>query len=328
MNLVSLWGGGVGLPETVALAAVAVIGYLFGQRGGERAKTPKPSDELLRAAEIASRLQAVAASLRNDLATHLTGVENFKRLIQGAGECPSEASWATLRSEADRVLEPTLKLVSQVAQAYDQIRQQSHALAGFSGDRTDPLTGLCNSRALRELIQLELAGHAAVGGQFSVAIFGLHSLEGEPAETRAEQQARVLQAAELLRPQLRDTDRLARYGLDELVVVMSQTRLYGASIFGRRARGMLTEAGLVVSSGLAQSTPGDDSGALLGRADSALYSAKAAGGGTQYLHTGGAIRVDAPRDPLPEAAVGAAEQEMEFADSERAQPEEAAAALG
>lgn len=305
MNIVSLWGGGFGLPETVGLAAVAVIGYLFGRRGGESTEDAAPADELLRAAEIASQLQAVAASLRGDLAAHLEGVEHFKRFVKQTKEAPSEEDWADLRGEAERVLEPTLRLVSQVADAYDQIRRQSQALAGFSGGRTDPLTGLCNSRALSEMLQLELAGHAAVGGQFAIAIVGLQAPEGGPGESREEQQARILQAAELLRPQLRDSDRLARYGIDELVVVMPHTRLYGATVFGRRTRSVLGEAGLTVSLGATQSSPTDDAAALLGRADSALYSAKATGqGGALYVHNGLTIRPDAPRtiaaDPLEE----------------------------
>lgn len=305
MNIVSLWGGGIGLPETVGLAAVAVIGYLFGRRREKPRVAEKPTAELLRAAEIASQLQAVAASLRGDLAAHLGGVERFKRVVEQTTGAPTDAAWTSLRGEAERVLGPTLRLVSQVAEAYDQIRRQSQALAGFSGGRTDPLTGLCNSRGLTELLQLELAGHAAVGGEFAIAIVGLHPPAGGPTESRPEQQARVLQATELLRNKLRETDRLARYGIDELVVVMPNTRLYGASIFGRRSRGLLSEAGLTASLGLAQSMPGDDAAGLLGRADSALYSAKAASrDGALYLHNGATIRADASREAVATPAVG------------------------
>ena len=88
---------------------------------------------------------------------------------------------------------------------------------------------------------------------------------------------------------------VARYGMDELVVVMPHTRLFGAAVFGRRLRKSLAErAGVTASVGLAQSGRGDSPQTLLGRADSALYSAKAAGPGSQYLHTGTAIRPDSP----------------------------------
>ncbi|TWT99536.1 Response regulator PleD [Botrimarina colliarenosi] len=294
MNIVSVWGGGFGLPESVALGAVALIGYLFGRR--TRSETPADaSDEVVRASEIARQLEAVAVALRNDLAIHRSEVERFKRVVRNAGQTPDDGAWIALRDEADRVLEPTLRLVSRVASAYDQIRRQSSALARFSGGRTDSLTGLGNSRALSEMLRIELAGHSATGGQLSIAILGVHQEKGATPENRSEQQARLLQMTELLRSQLRDADVMARYGIDELVVVMPHTKLYGACIFGRRVRKLLGDAGMTISCGLAQSAPGDTAAAFLGRADSALYSARAKGQGAQFLHTGQAIREDAPQ---------------------------------
>lgn len=291
MDIISLWGGGVGLPETVALAAVAVIGYVFGRRRDDDPAGRSKPEELVRAAEVARQLEAVAASLRNDLAAHRAEVERFKHKLRSAEGEGSDAS-RTLQDEAERILEPTLRLVGQVASAYDQIRRQSRALADFSGGRTDELTGLCNRRALSELLGIELCSHEATGGSFSIAVLGLEAAEGD---SRAIQQERVLLATELLRPQLRETDLLARYGLDEFVIVMPNTRLFGASRFGRRVREALGDAGLTVSCGLAQSQPDDTAAALLGRADSALYSAKATAAGEQFLHNGSTIRNDVAR---------------------------------
>lgn len=300
MSLDALIESGVGLPQTVALAAVAVIGYVFGRRN--RTEPTGLTDEAARAAEIARQLEAVAASLRSDLAVHRHQVEQFKREIDRNSASAGDDTLQRLQEEADRVLEPTLRLVSQVASAYDRIRQQSQALAKFSGGRTDSLTGLCNSRALSELLQVELAGSDAMGGQLSIAIFGLQSDEDPTDEGRAEKQSRLLLATELLLPQLRDADALARFGIDELVVVMPHTRLYGASVFGRRARAVLSNAGVSINCGLAQGAPGETAASLLGRADSALYSARTKGPNTQFLHNGQAIREDKPTSPTPEQA--------------------------
>lgn len=292
MNAISIWGGGFGLPETVALAAVAVIGYVFGRRRSEDPSDPAAPAELLRATQIAKQLEQVAKRLRGDLAAHHTEVERFKSAVRNATAEDGEQTLRLIQEETDRVLEPTLRLVTQIASAYDQIRRQSHALSDFSGGRTDKLTGLYNSRALSELLQIELAGHAATGGRFSIAIFGLHKPNRDSDDARVEQQTQLLQAAELLSPELRDTDLVARYGIDELVVVMPHTRLYGAGVFGRRVRSTLGEAGITVSCGLTQSMPADTASAVLGRADSALYSAKTSGDGGQFLHNGQAIRAD------------------------------------
>lgn len=288
----SLLESGIGLPQNVALAAVAAIGYVFGRRN--RTDAAPANSEAARAAEIARQLEGVIASLRGDLAMHRAEVERFKGAVSKGQRSTDDKSIQRLQDEADRVLEPTLRLVSQVAQAYDRIRKQSQALSQFSGGRTDLLTGLCNSRALTELLQIELAGCEATGGQLAIVIIGLHSDDESQDESRPEQQSRLLLASELVLPQLRDTDALARYGIDELVVVMPHTRLYGASVFGRRVRSMLSKAGATACCGLAQGMPGETASGLLGRADSALYSARAKGGNTQFLHTGRAIREDKP----------------------------------
>lgn len=299
---------GLGLPMTVGLASVALLGYLFGRRGANRDRG-KRSAEVAQATDIARQLEAVAKSLRGDLAVHRAEVERFRRIIVDASDLPDEQAWAALRKEADRFLAPTLRLVTQVAGAYDRIRQQSLALADFSGDRTDPLTGLGNSRALRELIEMEIATHKASGGEFAIAIFGLPPMSEDAA--RSEQPARLLLAAEVLRPQLREADRLVRYGLDELVVLMPHTRLYGACVFGRRVRTLLGDLGVSSSCGVAQSTSGDTPSSVLGRADSALYSAKASGDapeGALFLHNGKSIRPDTAPSLAEVAGVAAAAQ--------------------
>lgn len=297
-------GNGFGLPVTVALAAVAVIGYVFGRRSRQDPSEKERPEELFRAVEIARQLEVITSSLRRDLASHHADVKRFKREIDNAGELAGEETWQTLRAEAERVLTPTLRLAGQVATAYDQLRQQSQSLSNFSGGRTDPVTGLNNRRGLNELLEMELSGHEAASGDLSVAVISIDSAVDLPSSGRSDQQERMLRAAEFIRTELRDRDMVARYGVDELVVVMPSTRLFGANIFGRRLRKSLAEqAGIIVSCGLAQSRTGDTAKTLLTRADSALYSAKAAGGG-QFLHTGQAIRADEPK----------AEAEIEPAD--------------
>ncbi len=289
---------GLGLPVTVALAAVAVIGYVFGRRSRQTPVKGEQPEELFRAVEIAGQLETIASSLRRDLAAHHAEVKRFKREVDNAGELASDATWQVLRAEAERVLTPTLRLAGQVATAYDQLRQQSQSLSNFSGGRTDPVTGLNNRRGLNELLEMELSGHEAANGDFSVAVISIDSAADLPTTGQSDQQERMLRAAEFIRPELRDRDMAARYGLDELVIVMPNTRLFGASTFGRRLRKSLAEqAGIHVSCGLAQSRADDTAKTLLARADSALYSAKAAGGG-QFIHTGQTIRDDDPEtDP-------------------------------
>ncbi len=314
---------GVGLPETVALGAVALIGYLFGRSQKTMPAVQDRPEEFVRAAEIAHQLETIANVLRRDLAAHHAQVEQFKQGIERASSDDQEKNWKQLSEQAESVLAPTLRLVGQVASAYDQIRQQSKALSNFTGGRTDSLTGLCNSRALRELLEMELGGHQATRGDFSIAVLSLKLSKEASQEVRQEQ---IVRAAEYIQTELRDNDLVARYGVDEFVIVMPNTRLFGASVFGRRLRKNLAEkVRLTASCGLTQSMPGDTPQSLLSRADSALYSAKQAGGkkematkvsgnttleaelgtaksahevcqGKQFLHTGATILPDGPVD--------------------------------
>lgn len=325
---------GVGLPETVALAAVALIGYLFGRSQTSQPVAQDRPEEFMRAAEIAHQLESIADLLRRDLAAHHNQIEQFKRGIEQASTADQEKNWKALSDQAELILAPTLRLVGQVASAYDQIRQQSKALSNFTGGRTDNLTGLCNSRALHELLEMELGGNQATRGDFSIAVVSLSIDKAVSHEARQEQ---IVRAAEQIQTELRDNDLVARYGVEEFVIVMPSTRLFGASVFGRRLRKNLAEkSDLIANSGLTQSMPGDTPKSLLSRADSALYSAKkasneqsasntagkvtadssscrqsmsaerTAGEGYQYLHTGASILPDSPAPAeamVPEEAI-------------------------
>ena len=68
---------------------------------------------------------------------------------------------------------------------------------------------------------------------------------------------------------------------------MPQTSLDGACIFGERCLDHIEqEASITVSGGVAAATAGDTPQTLLTRADSALYSAKAAGRNCLFRHNG------------------------------------------
>ena len=291
-----------GLSSVVALAVVAAIGYLFGRT---QTKANQPGEfvpghtELQRASRIARQLESIADDLRQDLALHSSQVEQFKLQLRHAEGAETQEAWRKLREEAENMVAPTLQLVSQLSTAYDKIRQQSQSLANFTGGRTDPLTGLANSRSLEEHLEVLLQTTSGGGGVSAVVVV---SLDGEAID-RDEQQARVQQVGQQLAQGLRGDDFAARYGVDEFVVVLPATGLAGASVFAGRLRKTLGEKlGLSVCCGLAESMPKDSPGSLLSRADSAAYSARAAGPCQQFLHTGAAIRPDTRQTPSVDAS--------------------------
>jgi diguanylate cyclase len=293
----------IGLPVTFALAAVALIGYLFGQR--TRATMVKAIDqrrqqELDRAARIAWQLERIASELRRDLVRHHSQIASFKRELRKAQNEGHDKAWERLCNEAEAMLGPTMQLAHHLSHAYDEIRQQSDALETFTQGRTDPLTGVGNGRALDQQLRVLLGAAARGNLEFVVALVSLDRADTS-AGGRSLSNIRPMlpKLASVIRACMRDTDFAARYGDDELVVVMPQTSIAGASIFGDRLRKRVAEElASSVCCGLAQVQIGDDPRTILARADSALYSAKAAGAGRLFIHTGSHIREHRADDGL------------------------------
>jgi diguanylate cyclase (GGDEF)-like protein len=298
----------VGVTESVALAATATLGYLFGRRLHVRrvaSGSEQPHWELQRAASIAQNLENIAAQVRQDLAAHHSSVSQFKSRLAQMSAREDASSCKALYEEAERVLAPTLKLAAVLSHAYDRIRQQSAQLLTFTEGRIDPLTGTSNRRALDEQLKLLFEMLCRDGRPFSLAIFDIDHFKDINDRQGLTFGDQVLQdVARLLEQSVRDTDFVARYGGEEFVVVMPQTRLAGASVFAERLRGAIEQQlSVTVSGGIAEAVPQDTIQAVLSRADSAMYSAKAAGRNAVFQHSGLTIRLVAKQVSLTRDAV-------------------------
>jgi len=289
LSAFDIWS--VNIPTTMALAVVALIGYIFGQRtrqGDIQETIDQARREVKRANKIARELEEIAGSIRRDLSAHRSSVSRFKDRVRELSGNQDTASWRELCQEAEHMLTPTLKLASQISHAYDQIRQQSNQLMTFTETRTDPLTGVCNRRALEESLDQMFALNRRYDYEFSVAIFdidyfkNINDREGHLCGDRALQDL-----AGLLDDSVRETDIVARFGGEEFVIVMPHTDLEGAVTFGERVRARIArELSLTVSGGAASVRDGDTPQYLLARADAALYGAKAAGRNRFFYHDG------------------------------------------
>jgi len=320
----------LGLPGTAGLAAVALIGYLFGRRTRRSVPADSSSERLVeldRASGIARHLESIADTLRQDLASHHNQLARFRRRLGEAQAQGNEQAWKLLCSEAELMLGPTMQLALQLSQAYDAIRQQSDALEVFTQSRIDPLTGVGNGRALEEKLAILLAAAERGGGEFCVALVSLDGEPtaaakgvGQPRDAEPKQKLRLPELARLLQSCMRGSDFAARYGDEEFVVVMPQTRLAGACVFAARLRdAVVGRMSATVSCGMAEYHRDDTAKSLLGRADSAFYSAKAGGGNRQFLHTGSQIREHRVGGaPRPDANQSAAPARVVVSLGERA----------
>jgi diguanylate cyclase len=290
------------VPTPVALAVVATLGYLMGRRTRtvDGDALTRSRRELRRAKAVARELEKIAWMVRRNLARHHTNLARFKQRVDQLSNHQEDAAWKDLCREAAEMLTPTLRLATQIANAYDQIRQQTNHLMSFTEVRTDPLTGISNRRALEEALTSQFALMNRYKVHFSVAIFDIDHFKRVNDEQGHLQGDQILQkVARLLDEAVRETDVLARYGGEEFVVIMPQTNLEGACIFSERLRQKVEqEMQITVSGGVTEALDGDAPDSMMTRADTALYSAKAAGRNCVYRHTG--ERIDSVMETMAE----------------------------
>ena len=106
----------VGMPIPSALAAVALIGYLFGrlQRSTATPSSDATRRELKRAQAIVQDLEKIAHRVRRELALHHANLATFKRRVGELTKSADAADWQLLCDEAERLLKPTQDLADAI----------------------------------------------------------------------------------------------------------------------------------------------------------------------------------------------------------------------
>jgi diguanylate cyclase (GGDEF)-like protein len=154
--------------------------------------------------------------------------------------------------------------------------------------RHDGLTGLLDRRAIEENLQMQMQRSRRTGETFSVLMLDLDHFKSINDRFGHAAGDRVLRhVAAVLEESFREVDRLGRIGGEEFLAIMPGAALDAAGPVAERVRERLSaspvmldasEVRLSVSIGMAQwIAPDEATSRLLGRADSALYLAKAQG---------------------------------------------------
>jgi len=281
---------GLAIPLPVALAVVTTVGYVMGRCSSARpGKVDTHSKrELRRARCVARDLEKIARTVRKNLSRHHASVTKFRQRVDQLSEQEQAAAWKELCREAEGMLAPTMQLANQIANAYDQIRQQSHHLMAVTDAHTDTLTGVANRRRLDETLEAQLALTNRYDNAFSVVIFDVdHFKRLNDRQGRPEGDRLLQRLARLLVQCVRETDIVARCGGEQFAVVMPLTDLDGACCFAERWRRRVEEnLPATVSGGVTTALDGDTPDSLLARADAAMYSAKSAGHNCVFCHRG------------------------------------------
>ncbi|MFZ2033412.1 MAG: GGDEF domain-containing protein [Candidatus Dormiibacterota bacterium] len=147
--------------------------------------------------------------------------------------------------------------------------------------RIDPLTGLENRAAWDEHVAAEEARRGRYARSVTIVSADLDNLKAVNDRYGHEAGDRLIRAAaNLLRRHARGSDRIARVGGDEFLILMPETDDHGAGRYLSRVRAanrriQATEvSALQLSFGAATAREGESLATVTGRADAAMYAAK------------------------------------------------------
>jgi len=151
----------------------------------------------------------------------------------------------------------------------------------------DPLTNICNRRALIELTERELLRSYRTNRWPCLLMLDIDHFKlvnDEHGHLVGDQV--LVELAELIKQQLRDLDVVGRYGGEEFCILLAETDEGGGLISAERLREAIAKmvvtlgevsVTITASIGLAFAHSGDTLDQLLARADAALYQAKSEG---------------------------------------------------
>ncbi len=156
----------------------------------------------------------------------------------------------------------------------------------------DYVTGALNRRGIEEAMMMELARSRRSGRPISILLIdvdrfkAVNDVHGHVAGDEA-----LRAVVRSIAPALRLYDRLGRYGGDEFLLLLPETRDDDAMVIAERIREALArdarDAGfpmLTVSIGVTSCAWGEEVIEILGRADAALYEAKRQGRDCARIH--------------------------------------------
>jgi len=228
-------------------------------------------DEMKRSAQLSSTLAEFKSLVISRLAAIRETLEKKRR----AAELREEIIHGEMEN-----LQQTLK---RMKKEIDQVQEKRKALE--KEVLIDQLTGIANRRALKRRLKEEIQRYHRYRQFFSVILFDIDHFKS--VNDRFGHWAGDKCLKELIRrvkPMLRDTDFLARWGGEEFVIVFPGTDVESALGVAERLRKAIEntrfvyqkqEIAVTVSVGVTEVKPGDQGlEAIFNRADKAMYQAK------------------------------------------------------
>lgn len=217
--------------------------------------------------------------------------QNLGALLQGDGLQNVRKVIETLVAESQKARDSNDRLKSRLAESAQEIHELRADLKDMQEVAlTDALTGLANRQkfdmALRDMVMAAMEE----GDPLCLALLDIDHFKSFNDTYGHQTGDRVLKlVAEMLSSNIKGRDIAARYGGEEMALILPATELADAvtlceqireTIASRVLRNKQTGNDLgriTISIGVAEFDPGETLDNLLGRADSCLYGAKEAG---------------------------------------------------
>ncbi|TVP90809.1 MAG: GGDEF domain-containing protein [Thioalkalivibrio sp.] len=188
-------------------------------------------------------------------------------------------------SEAEHQVQRLNERLQSVQHESDELRRRLKEERDLA--MVDPLTGIANRFAYNERLQLEVARWMRYGSPLTMAVWDIDRFKdvndhyGHQAGDKA-----LALIAQLIRKHIRETDFVARYGGEEFVLLLPETALPEGVAAAEHIRRAVMDSGfhyadepvpITISCGISEFRAGDTPQEVFGRADAALYRAKAQG---------------------------------------------------
>lgn len=203
-----------------------------------------------------------------------------------------EQAQRDLQTSHDRLERRVAQRTADLAQLNQQLQQEIEERKAVEAAlreaaRTDPLTGLLNRRAMLELLEYEDKRTQRQGTPFCIVLGDLDHFKQINDHYGHQAGDQVLrEVAVRLRQQLRGQDTVARWGGEEFILLLPNTRLAGAVQVAEKLRVQVAALTITVSDqrlqtslslGVSECAAGGEVGDSIRRADLAMYEAKHAG---------------------------------------------------
>jgi diguanylate cyclase (GGDEF)-like protein len=202
-----------------------------------------------------------------------------------------------VRETQDAVREVELKAQAQALAAEEKTRRLGsdiHTLRALAD--TDPLTGLFNRRAFLPFAEDAMNYYKRYHRDLGILMFDIdHFKRVNDTFGHAAGDEVIRSVGKIIAGQIRTTDKVARFGGEEFVVLLRETDEAGAALLANRIREAientvvtqgLLHLSITISIGAAMARKADrDIEDVIARADAALYQAKSAGRNRVVLAT-------------------------------------------